>query len=202
MVQIQAYFIQPTDVIFSIISCRVNRIEVTSTKIMAIYNNIIPITVLIIELLMWSGPVQCLYNIITHNNVTASQCSECLTLSHLSYLSYFNSYLTFSDETLIFEPGDHNLDLELRISNATSFSMIANTTSSSNHNVTIVCNKGGGFTFIGGHNIIHIKGLNFIGCVGNKLEYVDLFAIEESNFVGRKRDPTHSYVNGSILRVF
>ena len=54
--------------------------------------------------------------------------------------------------------------------------MIANTTSSSNSDVSIVCNRGVGFTFTGGHNI-HVKGLNFVGCTGNKLEYFAQFAI-------------------------
>jgi hypothetical protein len=150
---------------------------------------------LIIHFLMWSGPVQCIY---IHKG--ASQCPDslCLTLSLLTRISN-NSHLTIPDshKTMIFEPGEHNLDSELQISNAISFSMIADTSSSSNNNVTIVCNRDGGFKFIGGHNI-YVKGLNFVGCTGNKLEYVDQFTIEDTSFVGRKRNP-YTRTRGSIL---
>ena len=153
---------------------------------------------LIIHFLMWSDPVQCIYI----HNIT-SQClgSHCLTLSMISHISN-NSYFTVDDKAMIlFEPGEHHLDLQLQISNATSFSMIANTTSSSNSNVTIVCNRGAGFTFTGGHNI-YVKGLNFVGCIGNKLEYVDQFTIEDSKFIGRKRNPIQPYTLGSIFNIF
>ncbi len=164
-------------------------------------NNIVVVTILplIVHFLMWSEPVQCIY---IHK--VASQCPDslCFTLSLLTEISN-NSHLTVTDKTMIFEPGEHSLDSELRISNAISFSMIADTSSSSNNNVTIVCNRDGGFKFIGGHNI-HVKGLSFVGCSGNKLEYVDQFTIEDTNFVGRKRNPIHPYMRtrGSILNVF
>ena len=93
---------------------------------------------------------------------------------------------TISGNTLIFEPGEHHLDLQLQISNSNSFSMITNIISSSNSDITIVCNRGAGFTFTGGHNI-YVKGLNFVGCTGNKIEYVDQFTIEDSHFIGRKK---------------
>ena len=153
---------------------------------------------LIIHFLVWSGPVQCVYI----QNI-ASQCldSHCLTLSQLSYFS--NGHLGVDDIALLFEPGEHHLDLKLQISILNSFSMIANTTSSSNSNVTIICNRGTGFTFTGGHNI-YVKGLNFVGCTGNKLEYIDQFTMEDSHFVGRKRNPVTSnpYTLGSILNIF
>ena len=151
---------------------------------------------LIIHFLVWSGPVQCIYI----HNIT-SQClgSHCLTLSMISHNSS-NSYLAINDKAMIFEQGEHHLDLQLQILNATSFSMTVNTTSSSS-NVTIVCKKGGGFTFTGGHNI-YVKGLNFVGCTGNELKYVDNFTIEDSKFVGRKRNPIQTYMLGSILNIF
>ena len=152
---------------------------------------------LIIHFLVWSGPVQCIYI----HNIT-SQClgSHCLTLSMISHISN-NSYVTVNDKAMIFEQGEHHLDLQLQILNATSFSMIANTTSSSSSNVTIVCKKGVGFTFTGGHNI-YVKGLNFIGCTGNELKYVNNFTIEDSKFVGRKRNPVQTYTLGSTLNIF
>ena len=152
---------------------------------------------LFIHFLMWSGPVQCIYI----HNIT-SQClgSHCLTLSMISHISN-ESYLTGNDKAMIFEPGEHHLDLQLQISNSNSFSMIANTTSSSNSVVTIVCNRGVGFTFTGGHNI-YMKGLNFVGCTGNKLEYVDQFTIEDSKFIGNKRNPIQPYTLGSIFNIF
>ena len=130
-------------------------------------NSIVAIMLpLIIHFLMWSGPVKCIY---IYN--TASQCpgSQCLTLSLLSHMSNDSFLNTVSGQALIFELGVHHLDLQLWISNSNSFSMIANTTPSSSSNVTIVCNRGAGFTFTGGHNI-YVKGLNFVHCTNNKIE--------------------------------
>ena len=64
--------------------------------------------------------------------------------------------------------------------------MIANVISFSNRNVVIVCNGNGKFTFTDIHKV-NVSGLNFVGCIGNRIESVDQFIVEDSNFIGKKR---------------
>ena len=156
------------------------------------------IIVLIIDLIMSSGIVQCIDIHIIASSKDQCPSSPCLTLSQLSRVGYRN----VTDITLRFEPGNHSLESELQVINATAFSMITNT-ASSDRNVSIVCHDNGRFVFIDVLNV-NVSGLNFVGCIGNKLKSVDQFISEDSNFIGRKRSPiqsTYYYSRGSMLMV-
>ena len=137
--------------------------------------------VMIIYVLMYSQSVQCMDIHIKASSNDQCLDSPCLTLSQFSTASYFHneSYIN-----LIFEAGTHRLNSELRITQITSLSMIANTTGTSNSSVTIAC-KGGMFAFTGVYTIF-MKGLNFVHCSDNKVESVDYFAMVDSKFIGQK----------------
>ena len=124
--------------------------------------------------------------------------SHCVTLSQFPLIAnYFTN--NASDLTLIFGAGNHSLESELQITSKTSFSMFGNATLFSNHSVVIACDEHGRFTFIGVHKV-YMTGLNYVNCLGNKLESVDQFIIEDSKFKGKKWNQYDS--DGSLIEVF
>ena len=157
------------------------------------------IIVTIINILMCCRTVECIDVHIKSSSNDQCLGSPCFTLSQFLFRI---RYLNATDTTLIFEAGNHSLESELLIAGITSFSMITNATSFSDHNVVIVCNGPGKFTFINAYKV-HVNGLNFVGCIGNRIQLVDQFIVEDSNFIGKKRtQSTHSsHSDGSIVTI-
>ena len=103
----------------------------------------------------------------------------CLPLSQLfSAENRWNSSSKFT-LSLIFLPGNHNLNLEQLIENISELHMFGH----SNYSVTICCEQLATFSFkrIG---LVHINRLKFIGCGGNKVDSVWHFVIEDCTFTG------------------
>ena len=133
-------------------------------------------------LLLSLGNVSSELYYITPSNVPCpstfdSESVPCLTLSQFLYNS--NVHTSFNT-SLIFLLGNHSLELELAVDNINTFSMLSN----SSGTVRIICGYNGTFKF---ENIssVHVNGLNFYGCTGNRLTSVNHFFLENSNFIGR-----------------
>ena len=110
---------------------------------------------------------------------------QCLTLSQ--FTSNTAEYLP--DETLLkFLPGNHQLDSQLYVTNVSNISMVL---SESNFLPTTIisCTHPGGFQFIHVEFVV-INGLTFIGCGGNKIEFVNQVTIEDSSFLGGDNSET------------
>jgi hypothetical protein len=106
----------------------------------------------------------------------------CLTISQFAATHYSNSssYLKPSNTTMIFLGGNHRLDVSLIIANVTELIMVSGYNQS--RKVVLVCNKFTNFRFT---NVVHVqvRGLYFTGCGSSKIEKVDLFNLENANFL-------------------
>ena len=58
--------------------------------------------------------------------------------------------------------------------------------SSYDSNVTIVCNHSSTQFKFNNVSVVHISGLTFIGCTGNRFMHINQFTLEDSQFHGRK----------------
>ena len=68
-----------------------------------------------------------------------------------------------------------------------------------NHSGTqITCNQSGHLTFTNVHSV-HISGLDFIKCAGNRVENVEKFILEDSNFLGPGDDTA---TDGAALELY
>ena len=104
----------------------------------------------------------------------------CYTLSQ--YASKPNDYFA-SNTSLILLPGNHSLDLELRINNITFLSVsVANETSLTDTMVT--CSSAGKFWF-GSVEDVHVRDLVFSGCVNNIITSVIEFTLEDCTLLGQ-----------------
>ena len=155
------------------------------------------IVLIVINVLMHSKSVQCIDIHIKASSNDHCLGSPCLMLSQISnaIASYTGDY---NDIALIFDAGNHRLESPLTVANVTSFSMTANATSYSDHTVVITCVDYGRLLFIGVHNV-YMNGLEFVGCIGNKIiDSAKQFTVEDSKFIGRNSFVPHPTGNSLI----
>ena len=114
---------------------------------------------------------------------------QCLTLSQLANSS--SDYLG-ADMTLHFLPGEHSLDSTLLIKNSDSLHA-----SSLDSNVTIACSHSSASFEFSNISVVHISGLTFTGCTGNKFINITQLTLEDSRFIGNK----DSNVEGPALEL-
>ena len=121
--------------------------------------------------------------------ITPSLNDPCPTNSCLTFDQFAaNSTDVESNMTLYFLEGTHIIESGFIIKEVNVFSMQSISTS-----VSIICNSNLSvrMQFIG-MGTLHIKGLNFIGCSGNKIKDVEKFILEDSNFIGEGDNVTGS----------
>ena len=104
---------------------------------------------------------------------------HCLTFSQ--FAGNIGRYVG-SNTTLYIDEGMHVLNESFSVSNVTKFSMTGNDGSSKSVNIT--CNEGANFK-LSSISRVHIQGLVFANCGGNRIEAVDLLTINNSMFVGK-----------------
>ena len=92
--------------------------------------------------------------------------------------------------TLHFLPGEHNLDSALLINNVNSFYV-----NSSDNNVTIACSHSGANFEFSNVSVVHVSGLTFVGCTGNKFINIGQLTLEDSQYTGDKG------INGTALEI-
>ena len=127
------------------------------------------------------------YTVIPSLDAPCNKTELCLTLSQ--FMNNSSDDLS-ANTTLHFLQGEHYLDSTLLIKNVDTFYM-----SSRDRNVTIVCNHSGAQFKFSNVSVVHINGLTFIGCTGNKFIYVSQFTLEDSQFIG------HKDINGTALEL-
>ena len=98
----------------------------------------------------------------------------CHTLSHLA------DNITFHDSnmTLFFEPGNHTLDSRLQFSNIKILKLSSTLTTSSN----IICTGLDVGLELFNINYVELSQLDFIGCVGNKIDSIGYFLMRTIRF--------------------
>ena len=116
--------------------------------------------------------------------ITPSLSDPCPTDSCLTFDQFATNSTDYlrSNTTLLFLEGTHKLESGFMIKKINVFSM----RSSDSSNISIICNGSNSsvrmrFVRMG---TLHIKGLTFIGCSGNKIRGVQQFVLEDSNFIG------------------
>ena len=114
---------------------------------------------------------------------------QCLTLSQIANSS--SDYLV-ANMTLHFLPGEHSLDSTLLIKNSDSLYA-----SSLDSNVTIACSHSSASFEFSNISVVHISGLTFIGCTGNKFININQLTLEDSKFIGNKG----GNINGPALEL-
>ena len=107
----------------------------------------------------------------------------CITLFNFStnFMLYTNSEGN-ENFTLVFLPGNHNLETQITFTNHSNVSMVKSTNAS--QPVIITCNNDANFEFIE-LNSLRVVGLTFVGCAGIRVESVHLFTMEQSLFEGQ-----------------
>ena len=125
---------------------------------------------------------KCGYHIISVIPSPDAPCNEtelqCLTLSQLANSS--SDYIG-ENTTLHFLPGEHSLDSTLLIKNSDSLYA-----SSLDSNVTIACSHSSASFEFSNMSVVHISGLTFTGCTGNKFINITQLTLEDSKFIGNK----------------
>ena len=114
---------------------------------------------------------------------------QCLTLSQIANSS--SDYLV-ANMTLHFLPGEHSLDSTLLIKNSDSLYA-----SSLDSNVTIACSHSSASFEFSNISVVHISGLTFTGCTGNKFININQLTLEDSKFIGDK----DSTINGPAVEL-
>ena len=112
----------------------------------------------------------------------------CLTL-----FQFANDYSANINTTLVILPGKHSIGSKISVANVGTFLMTSNDSSTE-----IICHQYGSLTFTNVH-FVHIYGLNFTGCAGNRVESVESLIIEDSNFIGEE-DSTAT--DGAALEIY
>lgn len=121
--------------------------------------------------------------------------TPCLPVSEFADL--INNWTLRSNFTVIFLPGKHYHTVNLSVSNFTHYSMISERVTAQ-----IVC-KGYSSIHFSHSQHVSISNLNFSGCGGNQVEYVDEFIIKDSVFSGQiKFESTMSSGTTSTFEIF
>ena len=118
------------------------------------------------------------YYIVPETN-TSCDADSCLTFSQFADSS--SSYVD-ANTTLFVTGGSHDLDREISVTNIEIFAMIG-------INSNITCSGVAKFAFAS-IGRVHIDGLTFIGCGGNKVTQVDQLTIERTIFEGQSNSST------------
>ena len=106
----------------------------------------------------------------------------CLTITQFAaFYSNSSSYLKPTNTSLIFLQGNHRLGTPLLIANAMELVMVSNCDQCLE--AVVFCKKSTNFRFINVSRV-HMRDLRFTGCGDNKIENIDLFTVENANFVG------------------
>ena len=131
-------------------------------------------------------PILCGVHYIVPETNSSCNADSCLTLSQLadSSTSYFDE-----NTTLFIVGGNHYLDREIRVSHIEAFAMIG-------LNSSITCSDLAKFTFTS-INRVHINGLTFISCSGNRVAIVDQLTVERTVFWGQSNSRTSIIISGS-----
>ena len=120
------------------------------------------------------------YTVIPSPGDPCSDTEQCLTLSQFANNS--SEYLG-TNVMLHFVQGEHSLASTIQIENLNTFNM-----SSHDSNVTIVCNHfwtSARFE-LSNMSVVHISGLTFIGCTGNRFINIGQYVAKDSQFIGHK----------------
>ena len=122
---------------------------------------------------------------------TVCPTAPCLTLSQC--VEWANGHLFPSNTTLVFLPGDHSLESNLAIDNASRFVMIADN-STFLPKTTIVCNGLAAFVF---ENVsdLHIHGIEFRNCGHDTLSTIEVHSVLQSKI-------TNCTIRGSVNSSF
>ena len=115
----------------------------------------------------------------------------CITLSEFRELD-FNCHQ--GNISLIFLPGNHRLDGELSLLGGDNISMIKHELDD-NGTVIVECESQSGRFNISEIAFVTIRGLNFMGCGGNKASQVEEFIIEDTAFQGVENRGTALILN-------
>ena len=126
------------------------------------------------------------YTLIPSSHDPNNEREKYITLSQ--FVNNSSDYLS-ENTTLHFLQGEHSLESTLFINNIDTFYV-----SSQDSNVTIVCNHSSWFEF-NNVSVVHISGLTFIGCTGNRFTHISQFTLEDSQFIG------HKQINGTALEL-
>ena len=142
---------------------------------------------IIIMKLMWMLLIFCSfsissgeeYHIITSEN---DQCVErlCPNKTLSMFAATFSAFPNV-ETTLILHPGVHNLNWDLIISRVSSFCIFPH---SSSKRVKVVCTNSAKLAFYY-TDIVNINGVDFIGCVQNRVRSVKQFILMDSSFSGQ-----------------
>jgi predicted outer membrane repeat protein len=121
------------------------------------------------------------YHIVPSANDSCPQ-EPCLTLSQFTGNS--SSYNNYSGNiTLLFQPGNHSLAVELSVAAANNISMIAANVQDGDAAFVNCFNQLARFR-IRNSTFVWIKGLHFVGCGGNEIIQVECFILENATFRG------------------
>ena len=121
------------------------------------------------------------YSVISSPSNLCHKTEQCLTLSQFAN-DGSSEYLS-KNTTLQFLQGEHSLDSTVLIENINIFYI---SSESYDSNVTIICNHSSARFEFNNVSIVHISGLTFIGCTGNKFINISQFTLEDSQFIGQK----------------
>ena len=125
----------------------------------------------------------------------------CLTISKFAAES---RKFVQDNVTLIFQPGNHILNTDLMVRNIDIFSLqLLNSTLDlvRGNMVEVVCSKSKRFHLSRIH-LVHISGLHFRGCGGNKVDSVHKLMITDSKFQGEKNhDGSALILNRTIATI-
>ena len=127
------------------------------------------------------------YTVIPSPDDPCNETEQCLTLSQFANNS--TEYLGIN-VMLHFVQGEHIIESTILIDNLNTFNM-----SSCDRNVTIVCNQSWTNFELSNMSVVHVSGLTFIGCTGNKFVNISQFVPEDSQFIG------HKDINGTALEL-
>ena len=114
-------------------------------------------------------------------HIVSSPSDPCSVESCYTLLQFVSNEISLvkSNNTLLLLPGNHNLELVFMVSSVDYFAMVA-----LSQQVSIVCDEDANFQFADVRQMVHIRGIDFIDCAGNKVDTVELLLIEDCTFTG------------------
>ena len=142
---------------------------------------------IIIMKLMWMLLIFCSFSISSGEeyHIITSENDQCVgrfcpnkTLS--TFAATFFAFLNV-ETILILHPGIHNLNMDLTISRVSSFCIFLH---SSSNRVKVICTNSAKLAFYY-TDIVNINGVDFIGCVQNRVRLVKQFILIDSSFSGQ-----------------
>ena len=136
------------------------------------------ITLLLITVMI--GTSLCtVYNVVpSPDNYRKCEDNHCITLTQFATNS--SLYLDTINTTLLLEPGNHTLDISLKIRNISWFVVVSR---SSEINMPVVACSNLARTYFINVSQVVIHGIRFIGCGGNQYVSVNRFMIKNSTFL-------------------